>query len=113
MSGVGIGIGIRPDPFTGFTPAGVTGHEAAGWAPVRENHGLLRCRSSLPEEVAPGSAARAWRAVVGLDGCNILKGVSNSFAFKFTFISFAGATNISGRELNTDWITTVRHDPNT
>lgn len=47
--------GLKPAP-----PAGVTGHEDADWALVRENHGLLLCRSIRPEEgVAPGAAACA------------------------------------------------------
>ena len=70
------GVGVRADPsapmsldldvtvtdvpFPGVTPpAGVAGQDAADAdvAPDRENHGLLLCRSSLPEEVAAGAAA--------------------------------------------------------
>lgn len=71
------GVGVRADPSApmspgldvtvtvpgvALAPAGVAGQDAADaadWALVLENHGLLLCRSSLPEEVAAGAAAVA------------------------------------------------------
>lgn len=64
------GVGVPSPPtsvspvtdvtFPEDTPDGVVGHEDADWLPLRENHGLLLCLSSLPGEGAPGTAARAW-----------------------------------------------------
>lgn len=66
----GVGVRADPSPFTsildtdvtdddlpGVIPAGVPGHEEEVDAPVRENQGLLLCRSSFPEEFVPGVAA--------------------------------------------------------